>query len=416
MRNATLISAVVLLNITTLLGCQRASPADANAKVDQLTTKRQVDNVASRIPLDYGPYEPANQLEIVDFGQQVASAVVGQEVEGLNKLIDWQCIYIRSTESVDSSDESKAIWVDSLNSVTSQPVLNVLISSAAKGGSFAFLGARDLDGRESALFRIIQPSGSLNYCDMCVGRSTDGELRCIDMRAFTTGQYMSETFRDDFRLFVAKHETQKCTPDVEAYLNHAAELAEIAREGRTGDGATACELIAKLPSVLQDNRRVLIMKIQACMHLDDESLLSAIGEFSDRFPNDPATKLYAIQASILMNQHDTALRLLKELDESIGGDPYLDAIRADICFQQSDVETAKSIAYGVIREEQGIDLAYSTLLRIAVEEKAFAEAVKWLDVLYGAGVRQETIEEDLYEYPELIDSPEFREWKERRRQ
>jgi predicted Zn-dependent protease len=133
----------------------------------------------------------------------------------------------------------------------------------------------------------------------------------------------------------------------------------------------------------------------------------------DQFPNDPAAQLYAIQANILRHRHETALRFLSELNKSIGGDPYIDAIRADLYFQQGDIQTAKSIAAGAVEMEQGLNLAYWTLVKAAVKERAFAEAVKWLDALCASGVAMEAIHEALNEYSEFLDSAEFWEWKER---
>lgn len=414
MRNASLTSAMLLPLVILSLGCQRSVPATVSAKPNQATTAGPRHTATSSQRLDNDSYKSANELEMEKFGQQVVSAVVGQDIDHLEKLIDWQYILNLSTETIDSSSELKSLYLESVDSVSLQPILRTFLSTVANGGSFAFLAARDLNGQKSALFRIIQPTGSLNYCDMRVGKSGDGTLRCTDLRVFTIGEYLSETFRHDFRLLVAKYEAGKSTPEFDAYLKHTDDLSEIARTARKGDGTRACELIEKLPSVLQTNRRVLIMKIRACENQGDEVWLSAINEFSDRFPHDPTTKLLAIQANILMGQHDTALQLLKELDESIGGDPYLGALRADQYFLQGDIQTAKEIAIEVIEEEQGLHLAYWTLARAAAEEGMFVDAVRWLDKLYGPEVPTEAIEEALHDYSKLLDSPEFRQWKEHR--
>jgi hypothetical protein len=415
MPSASFVCVLLLLLVTLSLGCQRSAPTTVSAKPGQTTSAAQGQAATSSTRPVQSSYEPASDAEIEEFGHQVATAVFDQDIDHLDNVIDWQFIHNRSTETVHSSRELKSVYLETLGSVSGRPILSAWMSAASSGGSFTFLGARDLDGQKSALFRIIQPTGGVNYCDMRVGRSTNGDLRCIDLRNFTTGEYLSETFRHDFRLLVAKHEVGNSTPEFEAFLEHADEFSQIAETVRNGDGALGRERIAKLPSVLQANRRVLILKIQACMHLDDDALLSAISEFSDRFPNDPAAKLYAIQANFLLNQHQTARRLLEELDKAIGGDPYLDALCADLYFQQTEIQTAKRIAMEVIEEEQGLDLAYWTLARVAVEEGAFADAVKWLDMLQRSEGRMEAIEEDLHEYSEFLDSGEFVEWKERRK-
>ena len=396
---------LLLVLMALSLGCQQSAPTTT------ATEPRETGTGSERF--DKNSYAPASDSEIAEFGRQVAAAVDGRDIDVLDELVDWQYILRRSTETIESSREFKSQYLEITGSVSTRPIFEAWLTTIVNGGSFTFLGARNLNGQASALFRIIQPSSSLNYCDLRVGKSINGDLKCTDLRVFTTGEYLSEQFRNDFRLLVAKYEGGDSTPEFDALINHAHEFAEIAKAARNDDGELACELIEKLPSVLQTNRKVLITKMRACENLGEEAWLSAIREFMDQYPNDATTQLFAIQANILIKHHDTALQLLEELDEAIGGDPYLDALRADQLFEKSDFQSAKRVAIEVTEEEEGLDLAYWILTKVAVEEGAFADAVKWLEMQHGVEGRMEAIEEALHENAEFLHSAEFQKWKQR---
>ena len=113
---------------------------------------------------------------------------------------------------------------------------------------------------------------------------------------------------------------------------------------KAGEYQEALDVYRSLPEHLQKEKLVLITRIQAARRLKGKPYDEAVIAYRKTFPNEPNLDLIMIYAYHEHKLFDKVLASIDGLDRTVGGDPFLDVLRADAYFEKGDLAAAKHCA------------------------------------------------------------------------
>src|SRR5262249_5809358 len=124
-------------------------------------------------------------------------------------------------------------------------------------------------------------------------------------------------------------------------------------------------------------------------------------------------ELGSIGYHLLRKQYDDVLKAIDRIDTVIGGDPYLNVLRAETLLSAEHFKEARAAAEKAIEEEPKLQQGYRHRIDIARKESNHADVVTWLKNLVEAtGTRPTPAELEADErFTEFVKSPEYRELK-----
>ncbi len=193
-------------------------------------------------------------------------------------------------------------------------------------------------------------------------------------------------------------------------MDKVKQMSEAVLDGRPRD---ALAIFDGLPDSLKHDKVVLLVRLRTVQALDDdEACTKAIAEMHALFPDDPNTDLLSIDYYFLKKMTKEALEAIDRLDKSVGGDPYLDVLRANTHFQSGDLATAREDAERAVKREATLIEGYWTLVTISLSEERYDDTAALLDTLRD---RFHVTFQDLSKMPAykgFVASPQYRAWLE----
>jgi predicted Zn-dependent protease len=133
------------------------------------------------------------------------------------------------------------------------------------------------------------------------------------------------------------------------------------------------------------------------------------------YPDDPCVDLLTIDRLILGGRWKDAIAAFDRIDRVVGGDPYIDDLRANVHLRAGDPDMARKLARRAIDRDPTLDAGYWTLLEIALRRRDHEATARLLSTLEdGYGWRFDGIA-GVDEYAEFVASPAYAQWQASRR-
>jgi hypothetical protein len=185
----------------------------------------------------------------------------------------------------------------------------------------------------------------------------------------------------------------KDAPNAEQLIMDKRLSSGMMTEYQQGNFYNACYFYQQLSPALKRSRFHLLIAISAATALQPDPntgmteakrngfAKSLIDVFRKEYPNDAAIELLAIDHYVNTKQFDSAIRSLEILDKSVGGDPYLDCVRAGVYLRAGDHDSALKRAEKAVAGVPDIPQASHVLADVTVNMGDYARAVKILDTL-----------------------------------
>ena len=291
------------------------------------------------------------------------------------------------------------------------------INQVGNGGKYTLLRIREVDGKKHLIMRLVGAEGAVNYHDFTLIRYPDGRVGTEDIYIYAAGETVTQMFRRIMMKFAAEHNrgiVDRLTGSEQVFIKHVASLQRITELLREGEARSALTLFHGLPEELKSNKVFQLIAIQAAQQLDEETYLAELDRFRKAHPNDPAADLLMIDYYTIKMDYDRAGESLDRLDRAVGGDAYLVAVKAALYSEAGRPKDARAAYEKAIAADPKLDIAYSGLISITLEEKDFAATLKWLKKGSATGaiaVDLQTIK-DAPEYADFVKSPEYRKLQE----
>jgi tetratricopeptide (TPR) repeat protein len=354
--------------------------------------------------------ESLTRQDCLEFAEMVEETLSAAEPTLLDRSFNLDAVVDAAANGLGASDEMMAGF---RRGAREAPGIGAQVAKAiAAGGRYAFLRVRALGGRPSVLFRLITDQG-VNYHEYVLERSQAGGVKVVDVYVYATGELMSQTLRRTVKQAVAFEEhglsrrLAAWEGDLAKGLQDVPRMQELFGAGRY---AEALAMYRALPRTLQQDKSYMILLVLCAGQVSEEEYKDAVAEFRKLFPDDPALALISVDGLVMRGEYAEALAAVDRLDRIVGGDPYLDVVRSDICLGMGVPEKASAFARRAIRREPLLEEAHWAVVSVELERGDFAGVARALtEMEENLGFRVEGLEED-EAFAEFVSSQEYRDW------
>ena len=276
-----------------------------------------------------------------------------------------------------------------------------------KNGTYQFLRAYKENNSYILLFRLLNNEG-INYHEFEV-KSENGKFGITDAFLFTSGEKMSETLARVYNSF--RMVNSNPGSDTLIYLQAVSDLGKIQEIASHGKYNQAYKKWQKLPSAFQGDRIYLITGIRIASHLNDKIYLKTYKQYISCFPDNTAKYLIPLDGLMLQKNYIMALACIDSLDKNLNKDPMLNYLRGTLLYEMGNHTEAVSKMSMLIDQLPDFETGYYTLLSLYVKDKNYTQATLLLDkILMAFNYYKDDFASVLQEYPEFINSKEYKSW------
>lgn len=392
-----------LATLFTTLGCQKVDPS---ADVDTPSYSSQVASTDT---------QPTNE-ECEAFANSFLTTLFSANLQKANEDIDWNAIVDRSVSGIPCKkavvDDFRRGFLQTVKGPTG--IIAQIIQQLEQGGDYRYLRTHEVDGQKRVLFRLLLANdGGVNYQDMILSKDNQGNVRAVDIYVFSSAENLSQTFRRAFIPIAAESSKSifaKLTQSENDFVENLNKIQQMALLLRQGQYAGVDQIYRSLPESLQQDKSILLIQLQAAVRMGDKQYAQAIETFKRFHPKDPCIDMLSIDSFFMKQQFAEAFQCIARLEDSVGGDPYLNVMRANAKIQQQENNEAKAYAELALKEEPDLFPAYQVLINLSIADKDFDETVRLLTEVQDKFEIEFEDFTQVEEFSDFVKSPQYKKW------
>ena len=282
-------------------------------------------------------------------------------------------------------------------------------------GDYRFLSVEETPEGATAHMRLIPPDGSLNYHRLTIGRNAGQQPVAVDVYVYVTGEPLSHTLGRMVGQLSGGSEADS--------LAVAQGMQRASSALQAGKPATAEAILSALPPRWQKQKSIMQMRIVAANGVAAQKLQAgkpignayrrAVEAFQTTFPKADNLPLLLMDYHFLKQDYPKTAKAVDQLDQQVGGDPYLNLIRANIAIGQNDAEAARGFVETLIKAlPDKATEGYGILLDQAIETQNHVETTRILKALEAETPVRFPIDFNKAEpFANYMASPEYEKWK-----
>ncbi len=382
-------------------GCGRKQPAKPSTQ--------------PTVPKAAANWQMPTDEECEQFAASLEQIVLSGDLAAFNSAMDWDAILESATGGIEGVETARRGFIVGAKTALRRPgsAGYELIKQVTQGASYRCIRIHVEGNEKRALFRLLGPEGGLNYHDLILARQPDGNVRAVDMYVFAIAERASQTLRRAFLALAAeasKGILGKLTGTESDYVRHAADLRRMADAFQGGRRQQVLDIYSRLPSSLKRDKSVLILRVGAAAELGEQEYTAAMDTLRRYHPRDPCLDLMLIDRYFLQKRYDEALRCVERLDAAVGGDPYLNALRANVSAAQEEYDAAREFAHKAIDADPTLLEAYWALVSVSLATKDFDETSRLLRLIDEKFAVEFADLNEVPEYADYVKSPQYQEW------
>jgi len=362
-----------------------------------------------------------SMAEAEEFARRLEEQAASDPSAALDRAMAWPVLFDRITGGfgIDKKELAAAErdWTESAAERIGGPIA----ASIHGGGSYELLRVHTADGQPRALFRLLGYDGTSNYHDYVLLKRPDGQVKAIDMFVFLSGEPLSQSMRRMFLPFAAEQNKgliDKLGGRESDHIKNLDKFQEISSAIQRQDYATALRVYKTLPASLKKDKSVMIIRLHVSGELarvtyDMSEYDQAIKELHIQFAEDPSLDLLSANAYLATKQYDKALVAIDRLDKSLGGDPFLDAMRGSIWINQGKLDMAQESIGRARQAMPDTTAVFLTSIGLALAKEDHQAVLDHLiegEERFGLQFNDLTT---MPEYKNFIRSPQYQQWKNR---
>ncbi len=265
------------------------------------------------------------------------------------------------------------------------------------------LRVRSVDGERRPLLRKVSDTG-FGYFDVRAAPTADG-LRIVDIYSHNNGTWISQEMADIVLSPAADDPTAGIT---------VMRINALDTEGKHADALAALDA---MPERVRNTRELQDLRVAIAGRASVAAYEQALAERARLFPDDKPTPMSAMNRAFLAGDLTEALHQIDLMEAAVGGDQFLDALRASVLAQRKgpgDLDAAASRAERAVQAEPKLAMTHQARLIVALARRQWTTALSALDSMQSLGVT--VSDADLRAIPsaaDLLASPEYAEWRKR---
>jgi tetratricopeptide (TPR) repeat protein len=361
-----------------------------------------------------GTEGPATEDECRAFGAELEAAVVANNQTKTAESFNLAGIFYKSVSDFEGPPEYHAqLRRHAEEDAKNDPTVPLLLEGVRRGGQLKFLRVHTVDGRSRALVRYIGPRGGVDYLDFLPIRQANGRVVAEDFYSASNGELATESLR---RLQLKVAAEQQRGPaghpasTAKLWVPCVPKINEMYRASIERKYSQAIAVYRTLPAEIRADKSIYLRYLWDAEAVSDAEFLVALDGFRRQFPGDPAQAFQDIDYYCLTRNFESALRSIDKAEKAIGGDPYLNALRAKLLVKAWRHKEARVAADKAIEQEPGLTHAYWGRIDVALAETHHADTLAWLKKLVeNTGQVVGDLRNDP-DYAVFVRSPEYAEW------
>lgn len=361
---------------------------------------------------------PLSEAECRAYADAVLAAVRKHDKSALSGLMDWDALFERTFAGLEISDRDRSDYIKGFRQSLDSPTgfAPQIIAKVKHGGAISLLRVQKHQGRRVLLFRFILPAaeGGVDYIELEPRRSPDGRARAVDVYFYLMGDFLSEGLRRAILPLIAEKSRtslSKLLLGEQDYVRDLPRLGEANRLIAQGKPAEALAIHESLRPGTRRLKHVLMARMVAAQRANqDDKYLAVIDEIRHLFPDDACIDLISVDGFALRKQYDAAMKALDRLDVSIGGDAFLDTVRADLCELQDDPAGARRFLLRAVEKEPTLISVHWRLVTDSLDAKDYAETLHRLEEIDRHFKMNFKDLSQIPIYAGFVKSPQYKEW------
>jgi len=355
--------------------------------------------------------DPVNEAEATEFAQRFVSTVQPCDETRMDALIDEEGLAAKFAERTKVLGASFA----ASKLVDDRAGAHAMCAAVTAAKSYKVMRVRTIKGEPRPLLRrlVKAKNGAMTvgYDELQLGKSRrDHRVRVVDVYFYFAGQWLSEAMSGM---------TNSITDAADGLdvIEIAQDIKRAEELHKGGQNVEALALLDKLPRRVQRSRTVAIMRVNVGAAVSEAKYRDELDTIAKLFPDDPTIALLEIDGAFLRGDFDGALRNIDTIDTAIGGDPFQEAVRAEVYLKRGrpgDLERAAEHAEAALRAEPTLEKGWWSKLDVATARRDWPGAVAAIDKL--RRTFQISLDEDKLRalpgnYGELVESAEYVAWR-----
>jgi tetratricopeptide (TPR) repeat protein len=359
---------------------------------------------------DYGERPSAEEALVF---AQAFEAAISNDAAAANSMIDLPLLLQLVTSNVDVDPKFREGYLEEAQrSSAIEGLTSRWAALVQEGGNLSLLRVHEVDGERRALVRVLQADGTLNYLDFVLVRLGQ-EVKAADFYIFLSGEKISQTMR---RLYLAAAADlpssflDRLTGREGDFIKHDDKIANMAKSLRMGGHQQVLDIYHEMPPSLQQEKAIMLYRVLASAQLDEQLYGEAIDAFRAAHPDDPCIDFISMDGLLMRGSYDEAMQAVSRLDESLGGDPYLNILRSNIHLMQGQVAEARQAAEKAMQGTPDLEDVYWQLVSISLAEENYSETARLLTKLQEKFQIEIANLSTIEAYAGFVHSPEYKQW------
>ena len=350
------------------------------------------------------------------FAGKLQRAVADGDLPAIRSLIDWPAIIKKSMLGMPLPPEAVESFLQDVLSWQHGPGLDqTVVDAVQNGGSYQVLRARLVDESPRVLFRLLNSAGVFNYHEFHLEPSGD-DFVAVDAWVALSGETLSQTLHRSILALVRQfplEDGQSLDARDREYVQNLWRLEQITAKAKTHP-ADALHIARQLPPALQRDKSVLLARLMSAQAMGKDEYSAAVIAYRKAYPDDAAAEMISVEFHVINKDFDKALACIDKINAAVGGDEYLNMLRASVYLADGNVVRAIEACQAAINAEPELPHAFWTLLQISLDQRAYPLTVTLLEHLEGRMGAKLGDLRIAAEFKDFVKSSEFRQWDDAR--
>lgn len=395
---------VLSLFIFQLCGCESSTVSEPTAEELNSSTIKS---------------KPLSEEEINSIISQFDESISNYDIEHFERLFNIEQILDHTLREYESQSGMQPILkqfkAGFMQTAGRQNLGVQIFENIEHHSNFKLLKTHETAGEQRLFYRFCNSDMGINYFDFILGRDKRNKPAIVDLINYASGEKVSATIK---RVLIPVLQSSKLTTlekvaGKEALIvKHNNEIQRMANLFVEGQNQKALDVYYSLPAELQNQKVMLLNRIQITQPLDDEEYTKAIESMMKQFPNDPSIHLIAIDAAVLKNQLEKAIEHVHLLDKQVGGDPYLKIMEANVrlnVMESPDLDQLEEMISSAMEQEPDMLEGYWIWVSLALTQENHSRVLEFLKKIDSMAELEWHLEE-IETYSEFVKSPQYQEW------
>jgi len=299
------------------------------------------------------------------------------------------------------------------------------VAAVHGGGSYRPVHVR-ADERQQLVMRLLRVDGVLDYHFLTLKHNNSSELEIVDTYTLRAGDNIFSVLRTTLeRYMIFEGDDGRIVPEApgaKELIYEKRVLAGIQQSSKSGKHGDVLRFYSRLPKDVQREKYPLLIAIQSAVQLELAEAATAklhrgklvqryVDSFARTYPDNPAVYLLTIDYHMLSEQYSQALKCLERVDKAVGGDPYIELLKAQVHAADGNRALSQRLAENALRHLRDLPDAYLEVASICAGQGKFERVTELLTELESRF--EITVDESVVDAPEwkqFFESPEYNNW------